>query len=508
MKFNTKKTTTSVLESRGDVTTNFEGGIAFNVSKKLELYLRVASAMVGEPKFYTSATQSDKELKDLIREVTELDPKFVFNLAAYVRHNLYLRTVPIMLLVEAANLPSGKGHNDFSKIVTSTIQRPDEITEMLAYQFQLNSHNEKARAHVPMVLKKGLSRAFYNFDEYQFGKYLGDGSSVSLKDAMCVVHPKPLNKDMADVFERIINKKVVNSSWNANIMREGSTKENWEKEIPDMGYMALLRNLNNFLKFGIEPELYMSRIVDERAIRSSKQFPYRFYTAHSIVKTRKYDVATENVNVVLKGLEKALQISLNNVPKLGGITFTSIDVSGSMTVALSEKSVVSRAQVASLYGSILDYISTKSIISAFGTDFAVIPMGGSSILQNIESVTEQHLGHSTNGWKAIRYLNDNKKFVDRVVLFSDMVLYNTSAYGSESFVKEFLKYQRNINPNVFVYLVDLAGYGLATLPEGHKNVVNVAGYSDKIFNYISLFETNRETMIQEIENFKIPTTKI
>lgn len=507
MKFKAKNTVSSTVSNRKDATTNFEGGIAFTMSPKLELFLRTASAMIGEPKFYTDGKKSDVELVDLVKKVSETDPEFVYKLALYTRDKLYLRSVPILLLTELANTEYGRGVPNARKWVASTIQRPDEITEMLAYQFKINELTGKSRAFLPMVLKYGMKSAFTKFSAYHLGKYQSNGTTMNLKDAVCLVHPAPVSDDQEEIFEKIVNRKLSNESWETALMKGGSTKENWENEIPTMGYMALIRNLNNFLKTGVDPDLYMSRITDEDFVKKSKQFPYRFYTAWKMVKENSRPENPSDVREVLKGLEKALKMSVGNVPELPGITFTAVDVSGSMDAKVSEKSIVSRADVSSLFGAIMNEKSHRSIVSAFGQDFAVVPMDSESILKNMEAVKNTHVGHSTNGWKAIDYLNRENIVVDRIVTFSDEVMYDSSSRFSffnvnpRQYVEELVKYQRNVNPDVYIYSVDLAGYGFSSVPENAKNTVKVAGFSDKIFNYISLFETDHRTMLNDIENY-------
>ena len=50
------------LVKHPDVTINHEGALAFKLDPLTELYLMAASTLVGEPKFYTSAKDSDNDL--------------------------------------------------------------------------------------------------------------------------------------------------------------------------------------------------------------------------------------------------------------------------------------------------------------------------------------------------------------------------------------------------------------------------------------------------------------
>jgi len=112
------------------------------------------------------------------------------------------------------------------------------------------------------------------------------------------------------------------------------------------------------------------------------------------------------------------------------------------------------------------------------------------------------VGHSTNAYLAIKYLNDNKIKVDRIVIFSDMQCYSTSG-RNESIYEELVKYKRNINPNVYTYSFDLASYGTLQIPDDESRVCTAGGFSDKVLSFIPKFEQDKIDMLEEIENTKL-----
>lgn len=537
MQFNEKNTIAKTLESRKDATTNFEGGIAFSVDPKMELFLRSSSAMIGSPKYYVDADKSTNELIDLIHKVGENDPEFVLKLALYARENLYLRSLPVFMVVELIN--HVKDIPNAQHWVASVIQRADEITEMLSYQFSVNKRESKPELRIPMSIKHGIANAFGKFDAYQLSKYAGDGNVVSMRRAMFLTHPTPKTPDQIALYQKIADATLEPAKvWETSIMVDGSDKESWEKILPSMGYMAILRNLRNFIISNVDTSMYVPRISDGDFVRKSKQFPFRFYSAwktvEAIPKTgitqhgKKFAINVEDVPYVMKGIEKALNESVANVPKMSGITFVAIDVSDSMNSPISRKHTllrrvvynantfdqireeqrrsVTRKEIAALFGAIVNQRSERAITSVFGEDFATVNMSSGDILENMNKVLRSRVGFSTNAWKAIDFLNTTKKKVDRIVIFSDEVVYDSvvALYGnrSRSLIDELVKYQRNVNPDVYVYSVDLAGYGFSSIPVDTKNTAKIAGFSDKIFNYMALFETDRRTMLNDIENYQ------
>lgn len=542
MQFNKKNTISETLESRKDATTNFEGGIAFTVEPKMELFLRSSSAMIGSPKYYVGAEQSTNELIALIHKVGENDPEFVLKLALYARENLYLRSLPVFMVVELIN--HVKDIPNAQHWVASVIQRADEITEMLSYQFAINKRENKPPLHIPMSIKHGVANAFGKFDAYQLSKYSGDGNVVSMRRAMFLTHPTPKTSEQISLYKKIADVTLEPAKvWETSIMVDGSDKESWEKILPSMGYMAILRNLRNFIVNNVDTSMYVPRISDGDFVRKSKQFPFRFYSAwktvEAIPKTgitqhgKKFAINVEDVPYVMKGIEKALNESVANVPKMSGLTFVAIDVSDSMNRPISttrrprrrgayntnktfdqvqeeQRRSVTRKEIAALFGAIVNQRSERAIISVFGEDFTTINMSSGDILENMNKVLRARVGHSTNAWKAIDFLNTTKKKVDRIVIFSDEVVYDSTHNVSmsmfnenpRSLIEELIKYQRNVNPDVYIYSVDLGGYGFSSIPTDTKNTAKIAGFSDKIFNYMNLFETDRRTMLNDIENYQ------
>ena len=75
--------------------------------------------------------------------------------------------------------------------------------------------------------------------------------------------------------------------------------------------------------------------------------------------------------------------------------------------------------------------------------------------------------------------------------------YNTSLY------EKLIEYKRKINPKVFVYCFDLASYGTLQIPEDESNVIHIGGFSDKIFRFMRIFEGEKQTALQEIEEISL-----
>lgn len=358
-KFNEVPSIAKELYERPGATTNYEGALAFKLDPLMELYIKAASCLVGEPKYYTDAKDSDSELMKSIREVAKIDPEFILKLAVYCREKLYMRSVPLVLLAEFANNPNVVGKVPGArKYVTRCIQRADEITELLSYQFVRNKavpekrltkspNNRRAdkQTVLPNMLKNGIREAFNKFDAYQFGKYNRQDASVKFRDALFMTCPKAKNPEQQIIFNKIAEGTLESpETW--EVMRS-TGKMTWHDVINNIfykggrvnNYMAILRNLRNCLQddsvTAEDVKLLCKMLSDKNAVLYSKQLPFRFLAAyrtiHDASNASFTPIGTLYTGSVLDAIEVAASYGAENYPKLSGTsTLIACDVSSSM----------------------------------------------------------------------------------------------------------------------------------------------------------------------------------
>lgn len=205
-KFNSASKKVSVA-NRIDATLNFEGDIAFKIDPKTRLYTRVCTSLFGEDKFYQTGEQHNEEIIGDIYEVAKIDPEFILKLAAYARNEMYLRSVPIVLLAEAASI--GECKPFVRKWAKCILRRADEPLELIAYWIlrrgSIGDRGEKGGEHAfPNCLKKAVADAFNGFDEYEIEKYNRENRSVKMRDALRICHPKPKDSVHNALFNYVI----------------------------------------------------------------------------------------------------------------------------------------------------------------------------------------------------------------------------------------------------------------------------------------------------------------
>lgn len=494
MKFNNSNSIRNNLGDHPDVTTNFEDGQAFRLDPLTDLYLKAASNLVGENKFYQSADISDDAMRVAIHKVLKINPEFVLQLAVHCREELYLRSVPLVLLAEYANSSQVGTVPNSRKYFERCIKRADEITELLSYQLERNKHIPRS-TKLPMVIKASIARAFNKFDEYNFAKYNRAGSAVSLKDALFMTHPKPKDNNQQEIFNHIATDSLKTpETW--EVMRS-TGKMTWRDVINSIfnkygkinNYMAQLRNLRNCMNDpSVAPEdmtLLCNMIADPFAVHHSKQFPFRFFSAYK-------EILKESgpyTNSILDALEIAVGHSAHNIPKLEGTTLIACDVSASMEKPISKHSSVELYDVGIMLGMLSHTFCERSITGMFGDIWKEVPMSKhSGILNNAMQMhnREGEVGYSTNGYKVIQYLLDNDIEVDRVMIFTDNELWNS--WNDRTIAELFIHYQR-LHPKAHLYIFDLFGYGTVSVPQDTNNVCLIGGWSEKILGFVKSFES-------------------
>ena len=299
------------------LTTNHEGAIAWRMTPEWELYTTVVTTMGVEDKFYESGEDRVRRIADLVRKVK---PEFVAQLAVYTREQMHLRSVPLLLLVELAQCHHGDSL--VSQAVCRTIQRADEITELLmCYQWRTGKTDLSG---LSCQLRKGLAEAFNKFDEYQFAKYDRKDRKVTLRDALILVHPKPKDDQQADIFRKIKSDTLETPvTWETELSavgqhhfdsqeeKDNAKREVWKKLVRSrrLGYMATLRNLRNMLKLGMDKEtmqMVCDFIANPEAVRKSKQLPFRFLSAFLELQKKNEDLSYQ-ISKVQKNVKRMRQ---------------------------------------------------------------------------------------------------------------------------------------------------------------------------------------------------------
>lgn len=480
-------------ETNTQKTKNLSGHDAYKMTPKALLVSEVLTTMFREQKFYGDNTDA------MLQHATDMlnaDARFVANLARYARREMHLRSVSHALTALIANHVNGKPF--IGEVVADVVERPDDITEILACYLSMFGKP------VPNGLKRALGKAVGKFTPFQISKYNGGNKDVKFRDVLRITHAKPQGDKQAELFSMIINDTLpVAERWETVLSERGNTTEAWEMLIAEnkLGYMAMLRNLRNILK--AKPsnlQVVLDKLSDRASVLAAKQLPFRFFSAYKEVA----DIASAKV---LSALEEALSHSLENLPKLNGMTVIAIDTSGSMEEPISRHSRVTCADIARLLAVLASKICEDYIVYTFDTELRKVTFsGGNGVIHTALHIPV--LGGGTNLLLPLEEMLDQKLNADRLLLFSD----NEINYGwqdGQFWIRDrqtttceqlACRYRKEQNPDLWVHAVDLMGYGTQQFIGGRTNII--AGWSERVLEFISLAELGLDGQVEAIENYK------
>ena len=475
-------------KSRGTKTINRAGGSAYKESDKLEFISLILTSFLNDHFYESSQTQLER-MKSL---VMNLDSKFVAKTAIYARNEFGMRSITHAIMGELAFKVKGEEwtKNAFEKI----IHRPDDMTEALSYY--MNNYGKP----IPNSLKKGLSLAANKFNEYQLAKYRGEGKEVSMVDLFNIVHPTPVSIRQSVTFKNLINGELRSSeTWESMQTKSGQIAEteeekadlknqNWRTllEGNKLGYMALLRNLRNIITQAPDCiELACERLISEEAIKKSLVLPFRFSVAMDQISDRR----------VIEALNKAIEISLNNVPRFDGKTLIALDDSGSMNGSYGKTADGSSPiSVGSLFASAL-YKTNDADILLFDTDSRFLKINPSDSLSTIRNeILRNNKGGGTNFHSIFNLLT---KSYDRIIILSD----GQGWIGYDTPVADWKKYNLAHDVDSKIFSFNLVGYGDMQFPE--KDVYCLTGFSDKVFDLMKVVEQDKQALINKIESVEL-----
>lgn len=524
-------------------TRTFQGASGWTRTPQTELFLRAAGAFHGgERTFYESADKRDDKLRELTRTVALTDPGWGLDFAKWLRGPGNIRTGALMFAIEFVHerLDAGKtGREDINgkailiehynrRIIDAVCQRADEPGEILAIWTAWYGRR------IPKPVKRGVADAAKRlYSEFSLLKYDTSSKAYRFGDVLNLVHasPSPRWPHQGDLFQYALDRRhnpgtaavpfslqMINANgvlrraaednphvlldtgslksagmtWEDALSLGGKKKVDkaklWEALIPAMPIMALIRNLRNFDESGVSDKVaqqVIDKLRDPEVIARSRQFPFRFLAAHR---------ATERSLRWAYPLEQALNLSLTNVPRLGGRTLIAVDRSPSMfpdydyAFPKSRIEGISRADQAAVFGAALALRADSPTLVWFGGDSreVAVPRGG-SVLQLIK---EFGASDGTDIPSAIKRHYANH---DRVIVLTDEQTRpgyfpsNMMRYGG----MDSASIDSLVPRDVPVYMWNFAGYSAAAMASGSDARFTMGGLSDGAFRMISQIEAGR-----------------
>lgn len=486
-------------------TSTAEGAPGFLREPRTELFLLGVSLMVGEDTFYESSGERDERFRTLVAKVAVAEPEWFAGFVRWLRTGALVRSAAVVAALEGARAQLAAGIPGSRSVVDSALQRADEPGEALAYW--LNRYGRT----LPKPVKRGLADAVVRlYHERSLLKYDADGRPVRFGDVIDLTHPTAKDERQGELFRHALDRRhkranpvpaaltlltaraelmalpveqrrevtdpavlaAAGMTWEALAGWRQTTMDGaaWESIIPEMGYLALLRNLRNFDQSGVRDEVaeqVAARLADPGEVARSRVLPMRFLSAYNAAPSLRWAYP----------LEQALQQALANVPALDARTLILIDTSASMHSAFSRDGSLRCWDAAAVFGLALASRAEDATVVSFSDLTRVFPkVAGESVLTAVRRFRDAgyFLGAGTDTARAV---SEHYAGHDRVVILTDEQAHWHGAVNVAAAVPE----------QVPVYTWNLAGYQTGHVPvEGNR--FTFGGLSDAAFRMIPLIE--------------------
>jgi 60 kDa SS-A/Ro ribonucleoprotein len=495
-------------------TTNEAGGRAYAFSPEHALAQYALTGTVHNT-FYATA---EDQLSTVLTLAGAVSPEFVAKTALYCRTHGFMKDVPALLVAYLAKADV--------KLMSAVFPAVIDSGKMLRNFVQIVRSGAVGRKSLGTAPKRAARTWFASrTPEVIFRQ--STGQSPSMADVLKLVRPSPALASGAKdtmreaLYGYLIGKDVDSGALPANVQAFETFKSNTDASVPDVPFEMLTAlsltkehwkqiartmswtqtrmNLNTLLRNGVFEDEEMIRLVAERlkdaaAIRRAKAFPYQLLAA--------FRAASEEMPQAIRAaLEDALEIATENVPAVAGKLYICPDVSGSMQSPVTgfrrgATSAVRCVDVAGLLAASLLRRNPDAELLAFSDDVVKMPRPLNP--RDTVMTNAQYLASLPSGGTAcsapLRHLNEKGATGDIVVVVSDnqswadFARQGTTApsYTRATAMADHWARFRTRNPAAKLVLIDLQPYG-TTQVQNRADVLNIGGFSDSVFELVSLF---------------------
>ncbi len=422
-----------------------EGAPARNISTELQLRRSVLACLLWESQFYEDGVEIAGRIAELVPKV---GAEKVAALAVEAREKMKLRHAPLLLVREMARHATHRGL--VGETLVRVIQRADELAEFVAIYWK------DGRVPLSAQVKKGLAAAFPKFDEYALAKY-DRGGPIKLRDVLFLSHAKPRDEAQAETWKRLIAGELTTpDTWEVALSSGADKREAWERLLREekLGALALLRNLRNMREAGVDEDLVLAALG---SMSTARVLPFRFLAA------ARYAPQWE------EALEQAMLKCVAGQEKLAGKTIVLVDVSGSMTAPLSQRSEMQRTDAAYGLAVLLREIGEKVAVFSFSNSLVEVPARRGFALRDAIDKSQPH--SATYLGKAVTELNQKLGY-DRLIVITDEQAHDTVP-----------------GPRGKGYVINVASYKNGV---GYGKWTHIDGWSESVVEYIRALERTGE----------------
>ncbi|WP_058302937.1 TROVE domain-containing protein [Gorillibacterium timonense] len=464
-----------------------------------ERYLQTLLTNTMSNTYYADQNELLSDAAQLHHEIAGSNPTFMAKAIVFARNEGVMRLQPLFGLAILSMYRSDL----FTRIFAQVVRIPSDLSDFLTIL------NGLGRGEGGRAVKRQVNRFLSGITEYWAVKYNGRGRGYSLGDAIATAHPKPEDLKQQALFrylrgmeanlallpqvealERL--KLASNEEEQITWIERGKlpyetvtgaikpSKAVWEALLYQMPTFALLRHLNALQRAGVledqrNLDYVVSRLTDKQALKKAKILPFRFATAfHQVEHPELRDA-----------LREAVDLTFDNLPELGNRTAIFLDISGSMNGQYLEiGSVFALALYRKTKGSSLFWLFDTEVVDAK-------PSRKDSILTQAAHI---HAHGGTDTGAPVRQLIRERKKVDHIIIITD----EQQNSGSQ-FYEQLKLYRSKVNRDVLAFIVDIAPYRHAMVPDGDPQTYYIYGWSDTVLSYIAQTVQGYSSLVERVD---------
>lgn len=480
-------------------TVNKAGGSAYSMADEAALAQYACTGTFNDT-FYSTA---EVQLRETLALAQKVSPEFLAKTAIYAREKGFMKDMPAFLLA----VLSTRDVDLFKK----TFPRVIDNGKMLRNFVQIMRSGAVGRKSLGSAPKKAVRAWLQSRKE---GQLFRDsiGEKPSLADVIKMVHPTPASKSQEALYAYLLGKSLTDEQQSVlpGFVKqwEDFKKDSTSVEVPDVDFrmlsslpltemqwkkiaeraqwMMTRMNLNTFERHGVFKDAKLTKLIADRLsskeeVAKAKAFPYQLLAA--------YMNADDTVPTqVRNALQQAMEHAVQNVPTYQGKVYVMIDVSGSMSSAVTgarkgATSKVSCKDVAALVAAAVLRKNPEAEVILFHTQAWREKLNPfDSIMTNAKRIMKAP-GGGTDCSAPLALLNREKAKGDVIIMVSDNESWAHS-YGS-GLQAEWDVFKAR-NKDAKLVCIDVLADS-TTQAKSRKDTLNVGGFSDQVFDVVGAF---------------------
>lgn len=505
---------------------NEAGGVAYEFAPKHALSQLAATGCFNGT-YYAGAEEQLATLKSLIDQVD--DNTFLAKLAVYARQKAFMKDMPVAILLALSKRDARQFRQVFDRVVDNGRTLRTLVQFVRSGQF-----NRKSLSY---ALQRAVQR-WLNAASVEKLLSASIGSDPSLRDVLRLARPTPPDNARRALFGWLTDKPIEKwtpateadlpeevlalaafrkaESAEAQLLIFGNLHARWDLLADTakgpavwaaiarkMGPQALRMNLNTLVRHGVigpdanreMVDYVAARLADPEEIRRSRQFPYQFLAAY-------LNASQEVPQKIKAALHKAAEIACGNVPELPGPVVIGLDVSGSMSAAVTGRrgrgatSKMRCVDVAALFAAAILRRNPESVVIPFDTSAYEAKVDPTDSVLSLAERLAKYGGGGTNCSLPLAAANTryhDRRFVGCVLVSDQESWVGTGRNGSTAVMTEWQTFVANqvrlhergwAGPKLVC--IDLQPYTTTQAPD-RSDILNVGGFSDAVFSVVASF---------------------